>query len=776
VRERITAAADSVAAGSSTGVEGKLSTIATESGLAVQTVATVMEAAAVDSPGADAAQTAIAAEAEPRGEVAAVEGPEADEEAETADLPPLRRSHRHTRTISAADIAASRPMRAGAAVAGVWLFAFAAHAAHLDLATLLVIVLGTAALSRYGSTILDRVMAAAVLLAGSAIVGGLVISYWPWGLEPVAVGGFALSGLVLLSFVTRRRFRLPLRFAAADGVAVLIGAAATVIAAWPTLHGDFWKRFDYSALLADRLRQFAMFDVVRSGHSYAFAHFDRVSSQALPGARSYPSGMQMVYAIVDCFVHGNAKPGAPLDEFVRYYWYTLICFGLLVLATAWAARRMVGPMVTDRLRLPSVFVTAGVGAFLATGYFLSYVWQGFDSVVFACVFLVAGMAVILRPPRSVWEQALLAGSAFLAVVFGHPLLLPHITFVLVAALVVYRRRFIKRHKTGKVASVLGVVGIALLVAAPLAAVSGLNIGTRFNTDGFIIALPWHIVLIVGVGTAIALASPVTRRLPYAKAAIGALAATAAVQIALEIDLVGHGSTRYYVEKSLNGLVLMCLVGLGGLANLWPAAHRKTAKSTQAETVGKAPKTRIRRARKPWPIRQAENAIAAVTAALAVGAVAFAPAYINWPRFQPGTDSTWAQLWTGGHTFVADYGHQLHAQQRLGVYTDGRPTIVASSPSGILNLNMSLLAGIANRNLHSVASQINRTTDLYGLTGLPAKGEWSPQARASLKILEHIITSNKAPVRVVVSDKVLAAKLADFAALHPRTKFEVLYVP
>lgn len=658
-------------------------------------------------------------------------------------------------------------MRATAAVAAAWLFAYSAHAAHLDLAMLLVIVLGTTALNRYGSTVLDRIMAAVVLLAGTAIVGGLVISYWPWGLEPVAVGGFALSALVLISFAARRPFRLPMRFAAADGIAILSGAAATVIAAWPTLHGDFWKRFDYSALLADRLRQFAMFDVVRSGHSYAFAHFDRVSAQALPGARTYPSGMQMTYAIVDCFVHGDAKPGAPLDEFVRYYWYTLISFGLLVLAAAWATRRMMGPTVADRLRLPSVFVAAGVGAFLATGYFLSYVWQGFDSVVFASMVLVAGMAVILRPPRNVWEQALLAGSAFIAVVFGHPLLLPHITLVLVAALIVYRRRFIKTRLPGKLTFAIGTLSVAVLVAAPLLAVSGLSIGTRFHTDGFIIAMPWHTVLTVGVAAAIALANPATRRLPHAKAALGALASTGAVQIALEIDLVGHSSTRYYVEKSLNGLVLMCLVGLGGLANLWPTARPKT---------GKTPKSRTRRTRKPWPIRQAENSIAAVTAALAAGAVAFAPAYINWPRFQPGTDSTWAQLWTSGHTFVADYGHQLHAQQRLGVYTDGEPTIVASSASGILNLNMSLLAGIANRDLHSVSAQINRTTDLYGLTGLPVKGEWPPQAKASLKILEHIITSNKVPVRIIVSDKVLATKLENFAAQHPRTKAKILYIP
>lgn|GEM_PF-6800367 len=743
MRERITAAANTAAAGSS----------ASESDLLTITA----DAEADENP------------------------PErSDDESALTDAPLRRRSGDRKRTLTASELTASkftastfttstliasRPLQAVASVAAAWLFAYTAHAAKLDLVTLVAIILGTTALNRYGSTVLDRVMAALVMLAGSAIVGGLVISFWPWGLDPVAVGGFALSTLITLSFATRRPFRLPRHFAAADGIAILSGAAATTIAAWPTTHGDFWKRFDYSALLADRLRQFAMFDVVRNGQSYAFAHFSRVSWQALPGARTYPSGMQMVYAIVDCFVHGNAKPGAPLDEFVRYYWYTLISFGLLVLAAAWAARRMIGPMATDRLRLPSVFVTAGVGAFLATGYFLSYVWQGFDSVVFACVFLVAGMAVILRPPRNVWEQAMSAGSAFVAVVFGHPLLLPHITFVLVAALIVYRRRFIKRRsKSGKPTVAIGTLGIALLVAAPLLAVSGLSIGTRFNTDGFIIALPWHVVLTVGVAAAVALANPATRRLPHARAALGALAVTGAVQIALQVELVHHSSTRYYVEKSLNGLVLMCLVGLGGLVNLWPATRPKSAKS------------RTRRFGKPWPIRQAENAIAAVIAALAAGAVAFAPAYINWPRFQPGTDSTWAQLWTGGHTFVADYGHQLHAQQRLGVYTDGVPTIVASSPSGIINLNMSLLAGIANRDLHATASQINRTTELYGLTGLPAKGEWSPQARASLKILEHIITSNKVPVRIVVSDKVLAATLRQFAAQHPRYKAKILYVP
>ena len=319
MRERITAAANTAAAGSSA-ARSDLLTITTDSEAEISEAALAAAPAAATDP---ATGTAAEADENPPGE--------SDPES-AADDAPLR--------------------RAVASLAAAWLFAYAAHAAKLDPVTLVAIILGTTALNRYGSTVLDRVMAALVMLAGSAIVGGLVISFWPWGLDPVAVGGFAFSTLIVLSFATRRPFRLPMHFAAADGIAILSGAAATTIAAWPTTHGDFWKRFDYSALLADRLRQFAMFDVVRNGQSYAFAHFSRVSWQALPGARTYPSGMQMVYAIVDCFVHGNAKPGAPLDEFVRYYWYTLISFGLLVLAAAWAARRMVGPMATDRCGFP----------------------------------------------------------------------------------------------------------------------------------------------------------------------------------------------------------------------------------------------------------------------------------------------------------------------------------------------------------------------------------------------------------------------------------------
>ncbi|MFI2184312.1 hypothetical protein [Streptomyces sioyaensis] len=36
--------------------------------------------------------------------------------------------------------------------------------------------------------------------------------------------------------------------------------------------------------------------------------------------------------------------------------------------------------------------------------------------------------------------------------------------------------------------------------------------------------------------------------------------------------------------------------------------------------------------------------------------------------------------------------------------------------------------------------------------------------------------NRVPVRVIVSDRVLAAWLADYAARNPKVKFEVLYVP
>src|SRR6185437_14331345 len=184
-----------------------------------------------------------------------------DDESALTDAPLRRRSGDRKRTLTASKftastfttstLIASRPLQAVASVAAAWLFAYTAHAAKLDLVTLVAIILGTTALNRYGSTVLDRVMAALVMLAGSAIVGGLVISFWPWGLDPVAVGGFALSTLITLSFATRRPFRLPRHFAAADGIAILSGAAATTIAAWPTTHGDFWKRFDYSALLAD---------------------------------------------------------------------------------------------------------------------------------------------------------------------------------------------------------------------------------------------------------------------------------------------------------------------------------------------------------------------------------------------------------------------------------------------------------------------------------------------------------------------------------------------
>src|SRR5260370_25731898 len=104
---------------------------------------------------------------------------------------------------------------------------------------------------------------------------------------------------------------------------------------------------------------------------------------------------------------------------------------------------------------------------------------------------------------------------------------------------------------------------------------------------------------------------------------------------------------------------MCLAGVGSRARL-----------RRGPVPGKA-------AEKPWPVRQAEALTAAVAAALAVGAFAFSPTFLNWDRYQPGADSTWAQIWTGGHTFIASYGHQIEAQSRAGVYRDRNPTNLAS---------------------------------------------------------------------------------------------------
>ena len=111
-------------------------------------------------------------------------------------------------TVTAGPSTAVRRSRAplgwSAAFALAWLLPLATHLIHADALLLVAVVAGLASLQRGTAGTVDRVVVSLAQLFPALCVAGLLFSVWPWHLHPVAVGGFALTVLVLLSLLTGR--------------------------------------------------------------------------------------------------------------------------------------------------------------------------------------------------------------------------------------------------------------------------------------------------------------------------------------------------------------------------------------------------------------------------------------------------------------------------------------------------------------------------------------------------------------------------------------------
>src|SRR6266700_3200317 len=173
----------------------------------------------------------------------------------------------------AAPVRERGPSRRGAVVALVaaaWLLPSAAHAAHVDWLILIAAWLGIASLVRAGRLLVDRLVLAGILLAGFLIAAGLVFSVWPWGLEPVPVGGVILSAVVLGGAISGRRPRLPRRLVPTDAVIVGAGALSWSCLNAPTAGKSFAGRLPYIAAREDMFNHYTLFDAIHRVGGYAF--------------------------------------------------------------------------------------------------------------------------------------------------------------------------------------------------------------------------------------------------------------------------------------------------------------------------------------------------------------------------------------------------------------------------------------------------------------------------------------------------------------------------
>jgi hypothetical protein len=635
-----------------------------------------------------------------------------------------------------------------ALVAGAWVLPLLAHLVGLDALVLLVLLVGTASLLRAGRTLLDRLVLAAGTLAGLLIAAGLLFSVWPWGLAPVPVGGSTLTVLVLVGVVLRRRPSLPLRVSLSDTVLLGGGLLAGLVAAAPTLRGGSTQDLAYSAINGDRMRHVNLFDTIGQVGGYTFLNFDKARPMVEEAmAKSYPSGMHYLYALIESFVTGgHAARG--LTVLVHYYWYVLVGYGFFVLAVGWAARWAAGPRLAG---WRAVLVTATVTLWLATGIMTTLVWEAFDPEVLALGFLAIALAVLARPPASVGEQLLITTALIVAVCFTYSLFLPLIGVAALVGLVVYRRR-LWRHRW----LALPMIVVAAIVAAtPLVLPQLLfhfNAGKQLAMFGFIVPVPKKTLFFLAALALGGLAVPALRRLPRLKALAGMVGGTTAlVGLFWLYQNATLGATQYYVYKLMQALVVFYLVAAGTLV------------------------LRIRDTVRRPAVQLAASAAAVIVAVAFSGAATFKPIQFRYQDMRPGPDTNWGAVWANGRLIYGPYAPTIAALDRAGYLSDGKPTLVVFDNNGLLNVHVTLVAATANRQLGLLNSQVYGMAKVTDLVAVKAQigGVLPPKSAAGLSALEDVVRSSPVPVRVIVSDPLVADRLRTFADSSPNLGLQVV---
>src|SRR5690348_3226065 len=93
----------------------------------------------------------------------------------------------------------SVPVAVVAGLVAAWLVPLGTQLLHVDWLLPPLVLLGVASLLRTRGSLLDRLLLALLLLLAATAAAGVVLTIWPWHLQPVPVAGTALSALVLLA-------------------------------------------------------------------------------------------------------------------------------------------------------------------------------------------------------------------------------------------------------------------------------------------------------------------------------------------------------------------------------------------------------------------------------------------------------------------------------------------------------------------------------------------------------------------------------------------------
>lgn len=430
-------------------------------------------------------------------------------------------------------------------IALAWLIPLGAHAVGVDLILPVLLVAAVVAVQRGATTLLDRVVLALGQLFGALCVGGLVMSWWPWGFNPVLVFGLAFTAVAAVGAVPTKR---PKRGDRRDALVVLGWLAVTALVAVPFVARDRAGRLALMAPGEDLIRHFGLYDAIRHVQGYAFLHIDQ-AKPVMPdvGILTYPQATHFLYALL-----GRLAGGGGLDWFL---WCELGSYSFLVLAVLWAVRRVAGPGAAP---LALALVLAPVAAYLLFGDLISVFTRNFPNELMALALVALLTAVLARPLHRTGEQVLTVCALLVGLSFTYYLYLPPIGLAALIWAIARRRRL-------RWWLLAGVVATPLLVITPLSNPSAQR-GSVLVVPGTALEVDRPVLAVLVVAAIIGLVA--VRRAPAVRVLSLIFAWVLAADAILAIyQLVVVGRTVYYFEKLLHLLIVVALVALGTVARV-----------------------------------------------------------------------------------------------------------------------------------------------------------------------------------------------------------------
>ena len=351
----------------------------------------------------------------------------------------------------------SRYARVGAALALAWLLPLVTYLLGVAVVVPVVVLVATASLLRGGRTLLDRLVLAIGVLLGATCGGALIFAVWPFGMHPVAVGGFALSVLVLVAVLTRRGPTLP-RPDMSDLLTVGAAAVVTAFAALPLLRRSQTDRLGIVLAGEDMSRHLSLFDGIRELGGYAFQKWDAAHLLMYEGMVTYPQGQHMLAGLLDGFVRSSADDlGSGLSAMDHYLGSHVLGYGLFALVMVWAAQWIAAGVLTPLRR---IVLVGTVATLVVVGDLVGNLVLNYTTTVLGLAQMALLVAVLARGVASTRQQIVTIASLVVAVGFTYYLFLPAALLGVLVWLVVHRRRVL-RHKVFTAVTVSR--GIATLI-------------------------------------------------------------------------------------------------------------------------------------------------------------------------------------------------------------------------------------------------------------------------------------------------------------------------